>query len=296
MLNKRPIVLNCFSRGGSNILWNVFLSHPEVCSPIRETLELFRLDRKGIRGPGIKSAIMTRQLYFFNQWNLKVRNPISDKAMSYIDKVLYGWKLKTLQDNEMRFKFKDVLYDQSEVEQARLVLKNNNGTIFLSDIVADIYPDVIFFGLLREPVSLYESHKRRRTPVGVSPQKFAEYYRKMIQKMLDDASRWDFYHIVRFEGLLMNPLPTIEKLYNQAGLDIEKIKKMRFKAKPHMQADGSHATPYIEGRHYWFNLDEIPRMFEPQVNGFQVSRLRAEEAELIKSLTHETRLIVGYTE
>jgi hypothetical protein len=296
MRNRSPIVLNCFSRGGSNILWNVLLSHPGVCSPIQETLEIFRLDGQGVRWQGVKAAWLTGQPSFFNQWYFRTRRPISGRAHNYIDEVLFEWKMKTLEDEEMRFKSREAQYTPAEVEQARLVLKNNNGTIFLSDILAELYPGLVFFGLLREPLSLYESHKRHKTPVGVSPQRFAAFYRTMAQKMLADAERWDFYHILRFEDLLRDPLSAIQQIFALAGLDVAGVLQMRFKAKPHMQADGSHATPFREGRHYWFEMDEIQRILEPQVNQFQVFRLPVQEVEDVKKLTREICAQIGYAE
>jgi hypothetical protein len=233
---------------------------------------------------------------FFDQWHFQPRRPISKQAQTYIDETLFAWKMKTLDDDEMRYKLKDVIYNPEEVAQARLVLKNNNGTIFLSEQFTEMYPGVVFFGLVREPLSLYESHKRRKTPVSTTPQKFADFYRVMVQKMLTDSQRWDFYHILRFEDLLRDPLPSIQTIYTWAGLDISQTPQMRFKAKPHMQADGTHATSFQEGQHYWFEFDEIPQMFEPEVNRFQTSRLVAQEADVIRTLTRDVCAQIGYTE
>lgn len=204
--------------------------------------------------------------------------------------------MKTLDDAEMRFKSRDELYTRSDVENARLVLKNNNGTIFLSEQFAGMYPRVVFFSLVRDPIPLYESHKRNRTPVGVSPEKFAAFYLRMIQKMCADAERWDFYHILRFEDIVSDPRKAIRKIYELAGLEIDKAPQMRFKAKPHMQANGNHATPFREGRHYWFSYDEIPQMLEPEVNRHQVSKLDPKELDRIRSLTSNVRSRLGYVE
>src|SRR5688572_14404209 len=160
MKNNFPILLNCFSRGGSNILWNILLSHPDVCSPIQETLEIFRLDWRGLRNEGLKVALLSRQWTLFNQWNFQLRRPLTLQAQTYIDQTLFRWKLKTLDDSEMRYKTKNHIYTLTEVENSRLVLKNNNGVIFLSDLFAEMYPGVRFFALVRDPIPLYESHKR----------------------------------------------------------------------------------------------------------------------------------------
>jgi hypothetical protein len=131
--------------------------------------------------------------------------------------------------------------------------------------------------------------------VGASPKKFAAYYQTMIRKIYEDAGRWNCYHILRFEEILRDPLRSIRKVYALAGLDIAKVSQMRFKAKPHMQADGRHATRFQVGKHYWFDFDEIPQLLEPEVNRYQVSKLDPWELEQILLLTQDIRTQLGYT-
>jgi hypothetical protein len=294
MKNNQPIILNCFSRGGSNILWNILLSHPDVCSPIEETLQIFRFDWRERRKSGLQVAWLTRQLSFFDQWNLTTRKPISQDAQKYIDETLFSWKLKTLNDSEMRSKSSDTFYSRHEVEQARLVIKNNNGLIFLSEQFLKMYKNPIFFALVRDPLPLYESHKRNKTPVSASPQKFADFYFKMIDQMQKDAKQWDCYHILRFEDILGKPVESIQKIYSLANLDISKVSHMRFKAKPYMQADGRHATPYEAGKHYWFSFSQISKMLVSEVNENQISKLTPKELEEISFLTRDVRIQSGY--
>jgi len=292
--NRAPIILNCFSRGGSNILWNILLSHPEACSPIEETLQIFRFDWRAPRWSGLQAILRTRQLRFFDQWNLSPRHPISASAQGYIDSTLFDWKMKTVQDDEMRYKAENAVYTPEEVANARLVLKNNNGLTFLAEHLHSTYQDTTFLALVRDPVPLYESHQRHRTPAGRSIEDFAILYEKMIGQMQLDAARWRNYHIVRFEDMLSDPLGTMRKVYAWCGLDAEKVTKLRFKAKPHTQADGSHRTDYQEGRHYWFAFNEIDTMLDPEVNRHQESKLDPTEAERLRVLTRETCQSLGY--
>lgn len=294
MKNHKPIILNCFSRGGSNILWNVLLSHPEVCSPIEETLQIFRLDFRAPRMAGLRAAWLTGQANFFDQWNLNPRKSITAKARAFIDKTLFEWKLKTLQDDEMRWKSKEEIYTRTEVENSRLVIKNNNGVIFLSERFLEMYPDAALIGLARDPIPLYESHKRHKTPVSASPKIFADFYERVIRKMQADESQWKQYKIFRFEDLLREPIKITGQVYAHIGLEFPQISQMRFKAKPHMQANGSHATRFQAGKHYWFNFDEVAQILEPEVNQYQSSRLEAKEKEEIQALTRNIRAELGY--
>ena len=74
-------------------------------------------------------------------------------------------KLSTKVHNDMKFKYENVEYNLDEIRKSRIVIKNNNGLIYLTNLFREIYPYSIFFSLVRSPAALYESHLRRRTPV-----------------------------------------------------------------------------------------------------------------------------------
>ena len=87
----------------------------------------------------------------------------------------------------MIFKTQDIKYTKSEIEMSRLVIKNNNGLVYCTELFFDMYPDATFIALIRNPIALYESHKRRNTPPSKSPQVFAlnsSIYIYDIEKLL----------------------------------------------------------------------------------------------------------------
>ena len=290
--NKSPIFLFCFSRGGSNIFWNIFLSHPDACSPIFETLEIFRT---GVRNPtwaGYRIAILSGQPRLFDQWKLTQRKSIAIHIQHFIDKTLYGLKLTTFTNEAMKYKYENEKYSLQEIETARLVTKNNNGLAFLSDIYLNMYQDATFFGLVRDPIALYESHLRHK--ITKSPEAFARYYNCLAGRMLADAARLKNYHLVKFEDILANPVSMIQKLYSLAKLDIHQLKKIRFRAKPHFMANGAHDTKYTAFRHYWFDLENMYDILEPNINRYQINRLEANQQKRVAELTEKTRHKLGY--
>jgi hypothetical protein len=279
MLNKRPIFINAFSRGGSNIIWNMFLTHPDVCSPIVETLDIFRIGRYG-RWTGYQAVLHTMQPRFFDQKHLQDRKPISDRAASFIDETLYKWKLKTYDDEEMRIMREGENYSLDEIKQSRLVAKNNNGLIYLSDAFKKMYPDATFFGLIRHPLALYEGYKRRKFVKSV--EEFIAFYTRMCRRMQDDANRIERYHIVRFEDILQNFQPTLEQIYRDADLDIRQIDKVRFKSKPHFTGNGTRDVKYEIGQHHWMTFDEASTFLEGDINRFQIDRLTDSEKSAVR--------------
>jgi hypothetical protein len=291
MLNKNPIFLNCFSRGGSNILWNIYLSHPQVCSPIQETVQIFRGGWRGTRA-GLTAALLSQQWRLFDQKYLQPRKPLSRPAQEFIDRTFYEWKLKTITDEEMRCKTETAVYKLEEVQQARLVAKNNNGLAFLSDIWHTIYPDTVSIALVRNPLALYESYQRRRFMKSID--EFVSFYCHISQKMLNDAARYEHYHIIRFEDIMADPIGMTEKLYKLSGLDLAPIDKMRFKAKSHFNQNGKHTTRYEEGQHYWFTFDQVRQFLEPKINELQIQRLPPRDVATIKKQTQTVASAMGY--
>ncbi|MEM6325519.1 MAG: sulfotransferase [Bacteroidota bacterium] len=294
MKNDRPIFLNCYSRGGSNILWNLFLTHPDVCSPIRETLDIFYRDLPRPRREGVTAALLARQWGLFDQWNLAPRGPVPGAAQRYIDRMLFEWKMKTLEDDEMRLKAEGEAYTREEVERSRLVAKNNNGLTFLSDLFGDMYPGATFFALVRHPVPLYESHRRRNLTDSV--ESFASFYRAIATRMLNDAERMERYHVLRFGDVLADPVAVMHELYAKADLDPSHVTKVRLKAKPHLTPDGQQATGFTVGEHYWFEPENVHALLDPNVNTYSAELLTKAEQDRLLALTADVRARLGYAE
>jgi hypothetical protein len=287
-----PIFLNCLSRGGSNILWNLFLSHEGACSPIFETLEIFSTDIRRPSLAGIGCALLAGQPRLFGQWHLRDRRPLNRFAAAAIDRTLYRHKMNTATDPEMRYKQPDVEYTRDEVAAARLVAKNNNGLTFLADVLASIYPDATSFALVRHPLALYEGHRRRG--LARDPEHFAGYYKAIVSRMLRDAGRMDRYSVIRFEALVARPFETAELVYRIAGLEPTTPERLRFKAKPHFRVDGSYGTGYQKNRHYWLTRAEAAGFFESDVNRLQVGRLDAAERAAVLEPLAEICDQLGY--
>ena len=284
MKNKSPIILNCFSRGGSNILWNFFLSHPNVCHPLEETIQIFNTNIRAPRIAGYRIALMTRQ-NLFDQWSLKNRRVISKKSSEYIDAIFYKKKMNNLFDNEMKYSDENNIYSSNEIENSRLVIKNNNGLIFCSELFNYMYPDATFISLIRNPFALYESHKRRKTPVSTSINAFTNFYKKMITTMKIDQALIPNYHIIKFEDIINEPIVMIKKLYQLAHLDFSSIEKIRLKSKPSMNKKGVRTTRLTQNKHYWFSFSELEDIINKDVNENQISKLSSQEVDsLLKGL------------
>lgn len=301
MLNKAPVFLNCFGKGGSNIFLNLFLTHPNLCYPLTETVEIFAVRgnkdlrktkwRKKTTIEGYLVALLSGQLRLFDIWNLDDRKPVSPLVQTIIDKTLHKWKLKVRQHEELKFKNENEIYTLDELKQARLVAKNNNGLVFLTDLLAQMYPDATFFALTRHPLPLYESYKRRNVPF----EDFVDLYQKVTDKMLHDSIIRKNYHLVKFEDLLADPVTVMRRVHALAGVDSTQVKKIRFKAKSHRQEDGRYdASDYTRGQHYWFDFDHVDQILETNINAYQADRLEPWEKNALLEQFDQTLVRLGY--
>ena len=287
-----PIVLNCMSRGGSNIFWNLFLTHPDACSPIRETVELFRADWRAPTWIGVWLALVSGQPRLFDQWYLRPRRSLRRAQQRMIDRVLYHNQLCTVSDPEMQFKNRSETYTLAEVEAARLVIKNNNGLIFLNENLRVMYPDATFFNLVRHPVALYESHKRRR--LWRSPEAFARFYNAVTDKMLTDVASRERCFLTRFEDVLEDPMRALKQVYQEAGLDFAKVRHLRLRSKAHFQWDGARGSDWKIGRHFWLDFDDVSGFLDPDINKLHVERLEPLERERVIERTSSALERLGY--
>ena len=155
MLNRRPIFIVGFGRGGSNILLNILRSHPDVCSPRGETQQVFygKSDEsfrtrtaKLLRYAQV--AIAQRQDVFSIR-NLKPRREFCAFSQRTIDRVLFDDKCQALGQTQNLYKSEAVKYTPEEIRHSRLLCKNLNGLAFLTGEFAKMYPDAMFFGLVR---------------------------------------------------------------------------------------------------------------------------------------------------
>ena len=232
MLNREPIFVNGFSRGGTTILTNLLASHPDVCL-IGETHHVFKgTSITDSRWDVLRKVlcydtpiIMTQRQDFFSPRLIQPRKPLSDWAKKRVDAVFYREKLRSLHPLLNRFKGAGAEYTPAEIEASRLLAKNIDGMIYANDVWAEMYPDASFFGLVRNGLAICEGHVRR----GRSATAIGRRYQLLVDKMLDDGDRLPRYCLVRFESLLAAPWQTLQTVCAHVGLRVKDITRFAHK-------------------------------------------------------------------
>ena len=120
MFNKKVILVVGFSRGGTNILWNILQSHPEICAPRHEI------------GP-----ILTYSEHLkFGRFYARLKKYGLSKTFivkKLVDYQLYRYKMENFIDQNNKYKYENELYSRVEVANASLCLKSVDRDVFLTD-------------------------------------------------------------------------------------------------------------------------------------------------------------------
>jgi hypothetical protein len=276
--NRAPIFVNGFAYGGSNILVNLLLSHPNLCFPSGETQKVFR---GGASVEPLWRTFYKRIAYnlpvtaavgpgFFSTDNIDPRPLLGALSQRFIDHVLYYERFAARHERHNRFVSEGREYSRGEIAAARVLCKNLNGLIQLTDNFAAMYPDATFFGLVRNGLALCQGYVRR----GRSAREFGRMYALLAQKMVDDAQARPNYHIVRFERIVANPIAEMTEIYRLANLDIKAITKIRLQMKATLSESGRHelASGY-DRQLVWYTPEQLGSYFKPDIDNIQIAQL-----------------------
>lgn len=291
MLNVRPVFIVAFARGGSNIILNMLRSHPDLCGPRGETHQVF----KGKPDESFKEKLEKRLKYLpillregmdvfsTNVW--EKRPPLSEFSKRKIDRILFEDKLKARKASQNKFKFQNELYSDEDIVGSRLLTKNLNGLIFLSQELKMMYPDAVFFALIRSGYAVCEGILRRKKNKNQKQLlTIAENYNKACQQIINDTKEISDYYIYRYEDLVANPLESIKRMYEQGGLDFAKVKKVRLESKRIMSNNGNYnvINNQKDKDLIWYNLNDLHRHLSTDANENQMKLLKKDQKILIQ--------------
>lgn len=273
--NQKVIVVNGFARGGTNILWNIYQSHPHVCSPIYETGEILFNNKNKLLKP-----LFTSEAFKYK--------PVVNILGRKIDKTFYEYKKRNYEIEDNKFKYENIPYEETEIEDSVLCIKSLNNDIALTDFFNKVYRDIYFVGLVRNGYALCEGWVRR----GKKAKDIGVLYRKMGEKMINDSQKLKNYTTIKFEDILKEPFMQAENLYSFAELEPRSIPKLRFKSKKLLSKEGSHLTKFgQENKKYWFDQNNIETILNPNTSSVQIEKLSSKD---FNAFEKEARPVLEY--
>ena len=291
MRNKKVIVIYGFQRGGTNIVYNIFQSHPLVCSP--NDLETGEIISQNYRIPShnkIGYLIKRFKLKFYDLLNTRfiLNSSLAVVLGKMIDWLFFQYKIKNFSSGYNRFKYENIPYKFEEVKNSVLCLKSVKNDIKLTNFLARIYDDICFIGLVRNGYALCEGGIRRGKTAKVSGIRFRNYCEMMIK----DSKRIKNYKIIKFEDILKDPFHMATELYEFTKLKPTLLEKLRFKSKKILMKDGNHKVKFGElDAKYWFDQENIYSLFDPNINKIQIERLSELDKKIFEK---EAKSILEY--
>ena len=272
----RPILVNGFQGGGSNILVNILSSHPDACWVGQETQRLFH-EKELSPAPD-----------FFSLGNLDPR-PIPDDFADRLHATIAKNHQAMDEDPVFRFVSEGVPYGPGELASTRVILKNLNGLNFLDRYFHTVFTDAVSLFLVRNPVVLYESFKRHKRTK--SRRQFARLYNLVVKEMLQRTSEEESAMIIRFEDLMKHPIESMERLLNFTGLGTAAMGRLRLATKPHYIS----ASERSKGRHSdWIDQARFHDIADPNIDRYQLDNLTGSESHSIATATKHAAESLGY--
>ncbi|MFW2440081.1 MAG: hypothetical protein ACN4GR_11990 [Arenicellales bacterium] len=268
MLNKKVIVVSGFPFGGTNVIWNLLQSHPDVCSAGKETNELLYPSRR-FRSP-------FRPL-LLSLCNNKLTAPSIERWM---DRRFYRAKMNNINNQFNQYMNEKRKYTRDEIASTALCLKSLHWEIDFNPTYARMYDEIYFVGVVRNGYAWCEGWMRR----GGNAKTAGEFYQQYSDVMLNQANRLGRYKFIKLEDALTEPFGIAEELYKFTQLEPTTLPKLRLKSKKVISDHGNHEVRYgNENSKYWFDRDEIKGILDPGISDIQAARLDSENRAIFSS-------------
>jgi len=295
MLNKSPIFVNGFQRGGTNILMNLIVSHPDICMLGGETQVVFYGRRRETFKkwfPRLLSSpiLISTNPYIFWPYRYEKRKMIPQFLMPYIDFLFYTSKIFAPRN---RIRDENTQNTLNEIHRSRLLCKNVNGVTLATPIFHKMYPDAAFIGLVRNGLALCESFIRR----GWTAERVGEMYQIVCNQIIEDSNELKNYKLIYFEDIVQHPMETLQEVYDFLGLEIEQVSKFRLQSKRVMSKEGERG--YVFGgkqdrETHWFKFDSLENYLQKDVNENQIALLTPHDKEVFLQYARSSMEELGY--
>jgi hypothetical protein len=279
--HKRVIIIAGISRGGTNILWNILQSHPQVCSTIKELTE----ELNPTQNHRVRSMI-----------DFAISSPVAqlpiirDRLITWMDQRFYESKMRGLDDPYARQKYQNVLYSEAEMRDAILCLKATDRDLYLVDMLAQAYEDVTVINIVRNGYAVSDSWRRRGQPISKAAKRYCHY----MQLLLDFEEKYGALTI-RFEDLMHDPFGHARKVYEFARLEPVELQKIRLKAKLIVTEAGAHRTTMGDaGAKHWFTRETIQQILVAEQSSIQKNRLSEDDVREFDQIAHDMMRRLGY--
>jgi hypothetical protein len=257
----RVIVLSCFGRGGSGIVWRMLGSSPDVIMTTKEWHVAVFGERRWLRkallaacgSAGIRSAAPFRR-YALDKTR-EMQRPADVTA---------------------------------KTDARSLVVKLMDYYIVFAQTIGTTFERATFINLTRHPYGQCESLMRS----GLSLEDACRWYEDVALTMAKQADSGAI--TVRFEEVVTRPIETCDRLYRALGVRWSEDGKFEFKVKPY--GSDRLANTGVEDKDFIrIGAQDVSRQIDASVLHGETERLSETQRRAIWDLTGTAAARLGYT-
>lgn len=292
-LSDTLIVIAGMSRGGTNLLWNIVQSHPDVIDSYYELNEI--LARKTGIGWLEKLGVEIEALSGMHVPGL----------CGLVENRLERFSKKSFQEDQFnREKRPGVTYDEGdfdslivctklvsawEVDPLRKLLKRNDALKYIP-ILKRTFPEVKIVFLVRNGLAIAEGWGRRGADIQTAARWYAQYinsYEKHVEKYPGDSM------IVRFEDLLNDPFESATQLFHRLSLSNDPLDHLRIAIKPTIRSNHDIVNATRKNK-IWIDRENWRNYLDISINEAQIERISVEDRRKFVSANLEIMERYGY--
>lgn len=240
MAPQRVIIVNCFGRSGSSIVWNMIGSSPDVVMTDREW-------HQAVFG----SAYWFRKIATRSFWHFGISSfpPLRRRA--------YRALLAMRSPEDLQTKRSD----------ASIVTKVMDYHMAFNSMVAASFDEVDYVVLTRHPFGQCESLMRS----GLSVRQACRWYTDVAGAMAETVEQEQGI-VVRFEDLVEDPIACCDELYSRLEISWRTDGRFRLKKK-RFGEDRRDDGDFSENRFEWLGADNAARHIDAGVVKAAIDRL-----------------------
>ena len=276
---QKAIIINSMGRSGSNLLWNLLQSSPDVVSPGKEFHESF-----GVTG-------WRRKLWRWTSASVS-HLPVAKRQFRHkVHQNLVEEKVHRAMNSEDRFKSPQTEYTAQEAEAATICFKIMGDDLVLNDAVARSFDAACFIGLVRNGFALCEGNMRR----GTTPERIGRDYDRFVSRLLAFSKHCDNFTLVRFEDMLANPVETAAKLYQSCGVRPPLTGEFRLKVKKTITGQEHTMGADKVDTKVWMSENELSSFFDASIDASQIHGISQDDGRRFLSQAAQAMTDLGYS-
>ena len=275
---QKVILVAGMARGGTNILWNIVQSHPDVIDSYYELNEIYGMSKTDISFSE-KIAVELSALYGMHTQNVE---KLTVERLTRFAK--YSFK----NDKYNKYKFSNELYEKKDFDNLTICTKlvsswekdffkevfRRNDALKYIGILKKSIPNVQIVFLIRNGLAMAESWKRR----GANIQIAAKWYRQYVQFYEEYClTNPDTSILLKFEDITKDPFSVSEVMYKKLGLSPIKLDKLRIALKPTIKDQSIINTTKKDK--VWIDRENYKNVLVGDVNNTQINNLSQDEID-----------------